>query len=137
VHTKRSLATLPEDTRIYESRGKRANPTDMWQDLFAKYMALTDPAAGLKMWDRWGAVELGDTRTHTLHFMLSLEQMGPPDFSVTADHVLQSVFKRADGQRTYLAYNTANTPRTVKFSDGQVMQVPPRSLAHSKRLISP
>lgn len=137
AHTKRSLATLPEDTRIYESRGKRANPTDMWQDLFAKYMALTDPAAGLKMWDRWGAVELGDTRTHALHFMLSLEEMGPPDFSVTADHVLHSVFKRADGQRTYLAYNTANTPRTVKFSDGQVLQVPPRSLAQSKRRVSP
>lgn len=132
-HTKRSLATLPEDTRIYESRGKRANPTDMWQDLFAKYMGLTDPAAGLKTWDRWGAVELGDTRTHALHFLLSLEEMGPPDFSITADHVLHSVFKRADGQRTYLAYNTGNSPRLVHFSDGQVLQVPARSLAHIKR----
>ena len=137
AHTKRSLATLPEDTRIYKSRGKRANPTDMWQDLFAKYMALTDPVAGLKMWDRWGAVELGDTRTHALHFILSLEEMGPPDFSVTADHVLHSVFKRVDGQRTYLAYNTANTPRTVNFSDGQVLQVPARSLAQSKRRVPP
>ena len=137
AHTQRSLATLPEDTRIFESRGKRANPTDMWQDLFAKYMALTDPAAGLKMWDRWGAVELGDTRTHALHFMLSLESMGPPDFSVTADHVLHSVFKRADGQRTYLAYNTANTPRTVKFSDGQVLEVPAKSLGQTTRLIKP
>lgn len=136
-HTRRSLATLPEDTRIYESRGKRANPTDMWQDLFAKYMGLTDPAEGLKMWDRWGAVELGDTRTHTLHFLLSLETMGPPDFSVTADHVLHSVFKRADGQRTYLAYNTSNTPRTVKFSDGQVLEVPPRSLAQAQRQVRP
>ncbi len=135
-HTRRSLATLPEDTRIFESRGKRANPTDMWQDLFAKYMGLTDPAAALKMWDRWGAVELGDTRTHALHFLLSLESMGPPDFSVTADHVLHSVFKRADGQRTYLAYNTANTPRTVKFSDGQVLEVPARSLAQAQRQAS-
>jgi endoglucanase Acf2 len=137
AHTKRSLATLPEDTRIYESRGKRANPTDMWQDLFAKYMALTNPAEGLKMWNRWGAVELGDTRTHTLHFLLSLEKMGPPDFSVTADHVLHSVFKRADGQRTYLAYNAGKTPRTVKFSDGQVLEVPVGSLVQATRLIRP
>ncbi len=137
AHTRRSLATLPEDTRIFESRGKRADPTDMWQDLFAKYMGLTDPAEGLKMWDRWGAVELGDTRTHALHFLMSLDNMGPPDFSVTADHVLHSVFKRADGQRTYLAYNTANTPRTVTFSDGHVLQVPPRSLAQGQRPVTP
>ena len=137
AHTRRSLATLPEDTRIYESRGKRANPTDMWQDLFAKYMGLTDPAEGLKMWDRWGAVELGDTRTHTLHFLLSLEKMGPPDFSVTADHVLHSVFKRADGQRTYLAYNAGKTPLRVTFSDGQVLEVAARSLAQATRRIAP
>jgi hypothetical protein len=56
---------------------------------------------------------------------------------VTADHVLHSVFKRADGQRTYLAYNTANTPRTVKFSDGQVLEVPPRSLAQAQRQVRP
>jgi endoglucanase Acf2 len=137
AHTKRSLATLPEDTRIYESRGKRANPTDMWQDLFAKYMALTDPAEGLKMWNRWGAVELGDTRTHALHFMLSLEKMGPPDFSVTADHVLHSVFKRSDGLRTYLAYNTGSQAKTVTFSDGQLLQVPPRSLAQASKKVPP
>jgi endoglucanase Acf2 len=137
AHTKRSLATLPEDTRIYESRGKRANPTDMWQDLFAKYMALTDPAEGLKMWNRWGAVELGDTRTHALHFMLSLEKMGVPDFSVSANHALYSVFKRSDGLRTYLAYNTGSQAKTVTFSDGHVLQVPPRSLAQASKKVSP
>lgn len=136
-HTRRSLATLPEDTRIYESRGKRANPTDMWQDLFAKYMGLTDPTAGLKMWDRWGAVELGDTRTHTLHFLMSLDNMGPPDFSVTADHVLHAVFKRKDGQRTYLAFNAGITPRSVKFSDGLVLEVPAGRLTASTRQINP
>ena len=89
------------------------------------------------MWDRWGAVELGDTRTHTLHFLMSLENMGPPDFSVTADHVLHAVFKRADGQRTYLAYNTGSAPRTVTFSDGQVLQVAPRSLTQAQRQVQP
>jgi hypothetical protein len=100
-------------------------------------MALTDPSEGLKMWNRWGAVELGDTRTHTLHFLLSLEKMGPSDFSVTANHALYSVFKRADGQRTYLAYNASQTPRTVKFSDGQVLEVPARSLSQASRVIKP
>ena len=53
-------------------------PKDIWQDIFAKYMALADPAAGLAQWDRWGSVEGGDTRTHTLHWLLSLNEMGRP-----------------------------------------------------------
>jgi hypothetical protein len=69
--------------------------------------------------------------------MLSLEKMGPPDFSVTADHVLHSVFKRSDGLRTYLAYNTGSQSKTVTFSDGQLLQVPPRSLAQASKKVPP
>jgi endoglucanase Acf2 len=130
-HTRRSLATLPSETALYESRGKQAKPRDIWQDLFAKTLALTDPQAGLQMWDRWGSVELGDTRSHTLHYLLSLQQMGVPDFGVTADHVLAGAFRRADGRRTYLAYNASAEPLTVRFSDGQVLVVAPRSLSRS------
>ncbi len=71
------------------------SPKDIWQDIFAKYLALADPAAALAQWDRWGSVELGDTRTHTLHWMLSLNEMGTPDFGVTADTTLYSVFTPA------------------------------------------
>ncbi len=123
-HTRRSLATLPGDTQRYESRGKRAKPRDIWQDLFAKYMALTDPAAGLAQWDRWGSTEAGDSRSHALHFMLSLRQMGVPDFSVWADTPLHAVFRQTSGQRTYLAFNAGATPKTVRFSDGTSFEVP-------------
>ena len=136
-HVKRSVATLGPETAVFAARGKYANPPDIWQDIFAKYLALADPKQGLDSWKRWGSFELGDTRSHALHWLYSLNNMGVPDFSVTADHVLHSVFKRVDGQRTYLAYNTANTSRTVNFSDGQVLQVPARSLAQSKRRVFP
>lgn len=136
-HTRKSLATLPGDTRVYESRGKTAKPVDIWQDIFAQYMGLTSAQAGLQMWDRWGSVELGDTRTHALHFLLKLEEMGTPDRSVTADTVLYAVFKRTDGQKTYLAYNTRPVAKTVHFSDGQVLQVQPRSLAHHRSNAKP
>jgi hypothetical protein len=126
---KRNLGTLKRDTEIFQSRAKKADPPDMWQDLFAKYLALADPALALKEWDRWGAVELGDTRTHTLHWMLSLQEMGTPDASVTADTALYAVFRRPDGRRTYLAYNAGRDAKVVKFSDGKVLQVAPRSLA--------
>jgi len=47
---------------------------------------------------------------------------------VTADTALFGVFKRADGQRTYLAFNAGKSPITVTFSDGKSMRVAPGSL---------
>lgn len=129
AYIRRNLGTLENDTKVFASRGKRADPPDIWQDLFAKYLALADPAAALSQWNRWGAVELGDTRTHTLHWMASLKEMGTPDLKVSADTAFFAVFRRADGQRTYLAYHPGNQARTVTFSDGQVLQVEPRRLA--------
>lgn len=128
--TRRSLATLEPETAAFQARGKRADPPDIWQDLFAKYMALADPAAGLQQWDRWGAFELGDTRSHALHFMLSLAELGRPDLSVSADTTLYAVFRRSDGVRSYLAYNAGAAPISVRFSDGAVLQVAPGQLAH-------
>jgi hypothetical protein len=78
-------------------------------------------------------VELGDTRTHTLHWMASLHEMGTPDLSVTADTTLFSVFRRPDGRKTYLAYNVTPQPVSVRFSDGHVMTVAPRTLERSQR----
>ena len=126
---KKSLAELPSQTATHALTGRRADPPDLWQDIFAKYLALADPAGALAQWKRWGAVELGDTRTHALHWLLSLQRMGPPDFSVTADTTLYSVFRRADGARTYLAYNAGTAPLTVTFSDGVRLTVPSRALA--------
>ena len=130
----RNLAMLKLNTETYNKRGKfppNPPPADIWQDLFAKYLALADPAAALAQWDRYGSVELGDTRTHTLHWMLSLNAMGKPDFSVSADTPLYAVFKRADGRSSYLAYNASAAPLQVRFSDGQTLTVAPRSLGHA------
>jgi hypothetical protein len=79
-------------------------------------------------------VELGDSAAHTLHFMLSLKAMGTPDFSVTADTPFTQVFKRADGSRTYLAFNAGKAPLEVRFSDGKRLTVAPGQLG---RLVPP
>jgi hypothetical protein len=128
----KNMQALKVDTATFESRGKQAVPRDIWQDLFAKYVALADPAAGLKQWDRWGAVEFGDTRSHALHWLMSLNEMGVPDQTISADTALYSVFKRPDGKVTYLAFNARKTPLTVKFSDGKVLQVPPGKLVREQ-----
>ena len=128
---KRNVASLKPEIELFESRGKRVTPPDIWQDIFAQYLGLADPVAGLARWNRWGSFELGDTRTHALHWLLSLQEMGTPDFSVTADTVLYSVFKKNDGKKTYLAYNAGKAPIQVSFSDGQKMTVAPNKLARS------
>lgn len=131
---KRNLKALGAETIIYNERGQfppNPPPKDIWQDVFAKYLALADPAAALAQWDRYGSVEGGDTRTHTLHWILSLQEMGLPDFSVTADAPLHAVFKRPDGRKTYLAYNAGKDPISVKFSDGKTLGVGPRALGRS------
>ncbi|MDE1927557.1 MAG: hypothetical protein KGI36_10270, partial [Burkholderiales bacterium] len=134
-YVQRNLAALKPEMALYAARGVQPPnppPADIWQDIFAEYSALADPDAGLARWDRWGSFELGDTRTHALYWMLSLQSMGTPDFGVTADTTLYSVFKRKDGGRTHLAYNAGPTPLTVHFSDGQVLQVAPNSLAEAR-----
>ena len=128
---KRNVASLKPEIAIFEARGKRVNPPDIWQDLFAKYLGLADPTAGLANWNRWGSFELGDTRSHALHFLLSLQEMGTPDFSVTANTALYSVFKQVDGRKTYLAYNAGKAPLEVTFSDGKVLSVAPGKLARA------
>jgi hypothetical protein len=125
---KRSLATLAPESAAFNARGLFAKPKDIWQDIFAQYMALADPAAGLAQWDRWGSFELGDTRTHARHWLQSLKEMGIPDFDVTADSTLYAVFKRPDGARTYLAYNATKAPLAVHFSDGKMLTVAPGTL---------
>ena len=125
---------LKPETETYEKYGKRPSnppPRDVWQDIFAKYLSLADPQQALTQWDRWGSVELGDTRTATLHWLLNLQAMGTPDFAVTADTSLYAVFKRADGKRTYLAFNAGKAPLTVRFSDGKQLLVAPGTLGTS------
>ncbi|MDP2094613.1 MAG: glycosyl hydrolase [Hydrogenophaga sp.] len=130
-YVKRNLDALGPEVETYRKYGKlppNPPPRDIWQDVFAKYSALADPTAALASWDRWGSVEVGETRTHALHFLLSLQQMGLPDFSVRADTLLYAVFKQPDGRKTYLAYNAGTAPIEVKFSDGKTLTVAPRTL---------
>ncbi len=131
---RRNLAAMQAESVAYKKRGKfPANPPpeDVWQDVFAKYLALADPAQALAQWNPRGSVEDGETPTHTLHWMLSLQALGTPDFGVSADTVLYQVFKRADGQRSYLAFNAGKAPITVRFSDGKQMSVAPGTLGRA------
>ena len=124
----RNLEALERETEIYQQRGRRAKPVDIWQDLFAKYLALADPEQGWELWDEWGSVELGDTRSHALHWLMSLRAMGKPNFAITADTPLYAAFTNPDAGTTYMAYNAGDSELAVNFSDGTKLNVLPRSL---------
>jgi hypothetical protein len=129
--THRNMAALEREIDIYQGRGKRAKPDDIWQDLFAKYVALVDPKKGLERWKEWGSIELGDTRTHAQHWLYFLNEVGTPDLGITANTKFYANFKAADGKRTYMAYNPTKLPLEVRFSDGYVLKAVPSSLTVS------
>ena len=134
-HKVRGMLAFADVARKDFDRSGQSDGTssDIWQDIFASVLALSDPTAGLARWQPRGSVELGETRTHTLHWLRALQEMGPPDLSIRADSPHYGVFRQAGGTRTYVAYNPGDDPRLVRFSDGASLEVPPRQLAKLKR----
>ena len=132
-----TIAFADQARKDYDRSGQSDGTTsDIWQDIVASVLALSDPAAGLARWLPRGSVELGETRTHTLHWLQALKEMGPPDLSVRADTPHYGVFRQAGGARTYVAYNPDNVVRTVRFSDGTSLEVPQRQIARLTRPVA-
>ena len=101
--------------------------TDIWQDIFASWVALYDPDRAVRMWNPSGPNELGDGKARTYYWLKTLESHGTPDLGITADTPSFGVFVR-DGIRTYCAYNHLDTERPVAFSDGIAFAMKPNQL---------
>jgi endoglucanase Acf2 len=127
AYLQRNLHAMDEEFQRFLARDGKA-PKDIWQDVLLQTLALADAKAAIAQWNPEGAVEDGETRTHTYHWLMSLARYGRPKLDVTADTPLFAVFARDDGALTYLAYNTATTPKKVRFSDGTELRVAPRTL---------
>ena len=105
-------------------------PSVIWENVFVSWLALNDPKLALDSWnpDADGSMELGDTRSRTLAWALTMKHFGTPDLSVTADTLMYGVFRRDDGQRTYCAYNATIADKLVTFSDGVTVRAVPGDL---------
>lgn len=127
-YLKRYLAEIAPARLQFELQGRSdGTPSNVWQDIFSEAEALIDPVSALAHWDRNVPVEYGETKTHALYWILSLQELGHPDFAVHADCPLYGVFN--NGAHTYhLAYNPNNSAMTVHFSDGVTLEVPAHSL---------
>ncbi|HEX2418028.1 MAG TPA: glycosyl hydrolase, partial [Micromonosporaceae bacterium] len=116
---------------VIEMRASNGGPETEWRDIIWGFLALGDPAAAKSAWDASGGnydPEWGETKAHTYHWVYNLAATGAPDLSVTADVPTYAVFSKS-GVRTYVAYNSGATGRTVRFSDGAMLSVPARSMA--------
>jgi len=126
------MNAIAPEKRAYSKRGKDdGTPSDIWQDVLISYYALAEPGPALEHWKPKGSVELGETRSHTFYWLLSLKEMGTPDFKITADTALYSVFHKPDDTVTRLAYNPGDAPITVHFSDGVALVVAPHTLSRN------
>jgi len=134
-YARRFTQGLAKARREYDARGQSdGTPADIWQDVLAGFIALNDPPAGLKAWNPRGSVELGDTRTRSYHWLSTLAALGTPDRSVSADSPLYTVFRNAEGRRTYVAYLPRNAKaRPVRFSDGTVIEAQPGRMVQATR----
>lgn len=130
-----SLDFAEEARRKYDVSGQSdGTPADIWQDIFAASVAIADPEVGFQKWKPKGTVELGETRTRTLHWLSLLKEMGRPHLATTADTVMYGVFHHEkNGQTTYLVFNSENNQKTIKFSDGYEMTAPPGQLVKMVR----
>ncbi|UZN04696.1 glycosyl hydrolase [Cellulomonas sp. S1-8] len=121
------LGLRPDDVVSNYAELVRANggqPT-VWQDLLWSYLALGDGEEALRLLQAnpGYAVEEGESRVHTYHWIANLAALGTLDTSVHGSSPLSAVFVK-DGERTYVAANVSASERTVRFSDGTELVVP-------------
>ncbi len=116
---------------VAELRGNNGGAETEWRDVIWEFLAVGDPPGAKSAWDGSGGnyePEWGETKAHTYHWIYNLAATGTPDHTVTANIPTYSVFAK-NGVRTYVAYNSGASARTVTFSDGASLSVPARSLA--------
>ncbi|WP_374985405.1 glycosyl hydrolase [Streptomyces fradiae] len=116
---------------VAEMERENGGPAVEWKDIFWQVQALYDPARAMGYWNQWNggyAPEAGETKAHTYHWVATMNSIGSPDMTVTANSPTAVVFDK-NGTRTYAAHNYTAETCSVLFSDGGVLNVPARSTA--------
>ncbi|WP_062204824.1 glycosyl hydrolase [Streptomyces sp. NBRC 109706] len=111
---------------------ENGGPPVEWKEILWEFQALADPTAARAAYDSDGGgsytPEAGESWAHVYHWIYTLDAIGAPDTSITADSPTAAAF--SDGTTTtYAAHNYGGSERTVTFSDGTTLTVPPGSSA--------
>ncbi|MBQ1089741.1 glycosyl hydrolase [Streptomyces sp. B93] len=116
---------------VAEMERENGGPAVEWRDIFWQVQALYDPAGAMSRWNQGNGgyvPEEGETKAHTYHWIATLDSIGAPDMTVTANSPTAVAFAKG-GTRTYAAHNYTAEACSVLFSDGGVLNVPARSTA--------
>ncbi|SDM13799.1 Endoglucanase Acf2 [Halogranum gelatinilyticum] len=106
-----------------------------YTDVLWEFRALSDPDEALSWYENgYSTGDFGESRAHTAHWLYTLDVVGTPDATVSADTALYAVFRDGD-TRTYVAHNAGNEPETVTFSDGTELTVPAGETATTARTV--
>lgn len=105
---------------------------NLWHDIMWKYCAFIDPSEAIRLYNSFPNrnLKFGVSDAQTYHWLHAMNALGRVDASVTANHPIAAVFIK-NNQRNYVAHNYNNTPLTVRFSDGFILNVPPRMMVTS------
>ncbi|MEC4019654.1 glycosyl hydrolase [Streptomyces sp. H27-D2] len=131
LHLAREKAAIRRN--LAELERENGGPAVEWRDILWEFQALADPDKAKTAWDAGSSgytPEEGESKAHTYHWIGTLAALGAPDASVTADLPTAAAFTKG-AKRTYAAHNYTTSARTVTFSDGGKLTVPPRSTATS------
>ncbi|CAL9557164.1 hypothetical protein SUDANB106_04575 [Streptomyces sp. enrichment culture] len=116
---------------VAEMEEENGGPAVEWRDVFWEVQALYDPARAMQYWNQWNGgyvPEAGETKAHTYHWVATMNSIGAPDMTATANTPTAVAFEK-NGTRTYAAHNHGEQECSVRFSDGGVLNVPARSTA--------
>ena len=133
------LGVEPDYLRDYVTLGLAESANGMpsglaaeqWPDIWWSVLALTDPDAALADYASVVdyVVEGGETKAHTYHWLHTMDRLGrvrTGTGALTADYPAALAFEDA-GVTTYVVYNFGAEARSVRFSDGQVVDAAPRA----------
>ncbi|MBT8260771.1 MAG: carbohydrate-binding protein [Bacteroidia bacterium] len=110
------------------------NP-NLWHDTYWKYLSLTDAQAAIALYDSYPdrTLKFGISDAQTYHWLHAMNTLGTVDAPITADYPIAAAFVD-NTLTTYVAHNYSDSPITVTFSDGFMLDVPANSMATNRDL---
>jgi endo-1,3(4)-beta-glucanase len=107
------------------------NP-NLWHDMMWKYLSFIDPVKAIELYDSYPDrnLKFGTSDAQTYHWLHSMNGLGSLNSTITADYPIAAVFEKG-ADKIYVGHNYDDTERTITFSDGYQLVVPPNQLATS------
>lgn len=109
-----------------------ANP-NLWHDVYWQYLSFTNPQAAIDLYDSYPerGLKFGISDAQTYHWLHAMNALGRVNSAVTANYPIAASFID-NGVTTYVAHNYGDTPISVTFSDGYILQVPANEMVTSR-----